>query len=190
MTTRKQIVSLALMVLAALAATSCQVTGRVEQGRVIAYDKQTRRATLIPDPSEKSSYGALPPITVKAPQDPDEMGPVPAAGKLIVLDTKAQRMVIFDAAAGAFRTIPYSPLKVRPVAKAPAGAVIDRTAKTITIYSPEEKSLITFAASDDLLALPADTWRAGDVVRYYYKDPGQALRMMNVTRTDLSKAGS
>jgi hypothetical protein len=36
--------------------------------------------------------------------------------------------------------------------------------------------------------MPADTWRAGDVVRYYYKDPAQALRLMNVTRTDLSNA--
>jgi len=32
------------------------------------------------------------------------------------------------------------------------------------------------------------TWRTGDVVRYYYKTPGQALRLMNVTATDLSKA--
>ena len=37
--------------------------------------------------------------------------------------------------------------------------------------------------------MPAETWRCGDVVRYYYKEPGKALRMMNVTKTDLSKAG-
>jgi hypothetical protein len=36
--------------------------------------------------------------------------------------------------------------------------------------------------------MPAGTWQAGDVVRYYYKEPGRALRLMNVTRTDLSKA--
>jgi hypothetical protein len=39
-----------------------------------------------------------------------------------------------------------------------------------------------------MLAMPAGTWRAGDVVRYYYKDPARALRLMNVTATDLAKA--
>jgi hypothetical protein len=109
----------------------------------------------------------------------------------MALDTKARRIVIFDAAAGTFRTIDYTPVKERPnVAKAPPAPAVDRAARTITVYSAAEHTLITFAATDDLLALPADTWRSGDVVRYYYKDPDQALRMMNVTKTDLSKAGS
>jgi hypothetical protein len=67
--------------------------------------------------------------------------------------------------------------------------VVDRAKKTITLYAAAEHTLITFAVSDDLLALPANTWRAGDVVRYYYKDPARALRLMNVTKTDLSKSG-
>ena len=37
--------------------------------------------------------------------------------------------------------------------------------------------------------MPADTWQGGDVVRDYYKNPAQALRLMNVTKTDLSKSG-
>lgn len=191
MTTGKHILSLALAVAAALAASGCNVNGKVEQGRVIAYDKQARRATLIPEAETKSSLGVLPPIVVNAPEDRDEMGPAPTAGKLMSLDIKARQLVIYDAAAATFRTIPYTPVKERPnVAKAPSTAAVDRAAKTITVYSAREHTLVTFAAPDDLLALPADTWRSGDVVRYYYKDPGQALRMMNVTKTDLSKAGS
>jgi hypothetical protein len=184
--------SLSLVLIAAGVMAGCQIDGKVEQGRVIAYDKQTKRATLIADSEEQPSFGMLPPVTVKTPEDPDEMGPVPAAGKLISLDTDAREIVIFDAASGAFRKISYTLVKEKQnVAKAPpGGAAIDKNAKTITIYAAARHSLITFAASDDLLALPADTWRAGDVVRYYYKDPSQALRMMNVTRTDLSKAGS
>jgi hypothetical protein len=190
-TITKQTLSLSLAVLAAMAAAGCGINGKVEQGRVIAYDKQAKRATLIPEASDKSSFGVLPPVTVKAPEDSEEMGPTPSAGKLISLDTKARTIVIFDAAAGAFQTIPYTPIKQRSnVTKAPSTAAIDRAAKTITIYSAADHTLITFAASDDLLALPADTWRSGDVVRYYYKDPAQALRMMNVTKTDLSKAGT
>jgi hypothetical protein len=191
MTTSIHNLSLSLAILSALAGAGCGVTGKVEQGRVIAYDKQAKRATLIAEAGDRSSFGVLPPVIVRAPENPDEMGPAPAAGKLISLDTKTRRIVIFDAAAGAFRTIPYTPIKERlNVAKAPPAPAIDRNTKTITIYSSAEHKLITFAATDDLLALPADTWRSGDVVRYYYKEPGQALRMMNVTKTDLSKAGS
>jgi hypothetical protein len=45
------------------------------------------------------------------------------------------------------------------------------------------------AVPDEIFGLPADCWRTGDEVRYYYKDPGQALRMMNITKTDIHKTG-
>ena len=41
--------------------------------------------------------------------------------------------------------------------------------------------------ADEYFALPDDTWKAGDDVRYYFKQPGQALRMMNVTATNVMK---
>ena len=63
---------------------------------------------------------------------------------------------------------------------------MDRAKKTITLYSKDQQVAVTIAATDDLLTMPEDTWRSGDLVRYYYQDPSQALRFMNVTRTDLS----
>ena len=174
----------------ALLLLGCADLGKVEQGRVIAYDRQTRRVTLIREAAVPSSPGVLPPVTVEAPADPAEMGPTPTAGGLMSLDYQNRRIVIYDRAAQSFRTIAYSLLEERRnVAKAPATGVVDRTRKTITVYSANQHVLITFAASDELLAMPADTWRSGDVVRYYYKNPAQALRMMNVTKTDLSKSG-
>jgi len=174
-----------------LVSMACGVDGKVEQGRVIAYDKQAKCATLIREADRGSSLGVLPPITVKIPADPDEMGPAPAAGKLLLLDTKARHLLMFDAAAGQFRTISYMPIQERHnVAKSPGPSKIDRAAKTITIYSVAAHTVLTFGASDELLAMPADTWRFGDVVRYYYKTPDQALRMMNVSKVDLSKAGT
>lgn len=175
---------------AALALTGCGPTGKVEQGRVIAYDRQTRKVTLIREApaATGSSPGVLPPVTIDAPTDPDEMGAPPAAGALLRVDSKKRSIVIYDRAAQAFRTILYKPLEERHVTKSPGPPVVDRTRKTITIYASKDKAVITFAATDDLLAMPADTWRAGDVVRYYYRDPTQALRLMNVTQTDLSKA--
>src|ERR1039457_917091 len=176
----------------ALVLAGCGDLGKVEQGRGIAYDRQTKRVTLIREAStaDSSTPGGLPPVTIEAPADPNEMGPAPIAGGLMCLDYKNRRIVVYDRAAQSFRTIQYTPLEERRnVAKNPGPAVVNRTRKTITIYEPAEHALITFAASDELLAMPADTWRAGDVVRYYYKNPAQALRLMNVTKTDLSKSG-
>jgi len=179
------------LIVAMLAATGCQVSGQVEQGRVIAYDKKTGVVTLIPEASTADLPGVLPPLAVKLPEDPEEMGPAPSAGKLIRLEAGKRRLVVFDAAEQVFRTIPYTPLEERrKLAKSPSAPPVDRVKKTITVYSPEQRLAVTFAASDDLLAMPADTWKSGDVIRYYYQQPGQALRLMNVTKTDLSKSGS
>jgi len=176
----------------ALLLAACGELGKVEQGRVIAYDPQTKRVTLIrePSPPDPSSPGILPPVTIESPADPNETGPVPTAGGLMRLDYKSHRLVIYNRATQSFHTITYTPLEERrDVAKGSHAPVVDRARKTITIYAPSQHARITFAASDEFLAMPADTWQAGDVVRYYYKNPGQALRLMNVTKTDLSKSG-
>jgi hypothetical protein len=180
---------------AALILTGCGPLGKVEQGRVIAYDAHTRRVTLIPEAIPEAAGGprlgpgTLPPVTVEAPLDPSEMGPAPVAGGLMLLDSSKARIVVYDRSTEAFRTIQYTLVAERHnVSKSPGPPVVDRAKKTITIYSAEDRALITFAASADLLATPMGTWRTGDVVRYYYKTPGQALRLMNVTATDLSKA--
>jgi hypothetical protein len=176
----------------ALILTGCGANGRVEQGRVVAYDPQTNRLTLILEaiPERSASPGMLPPVTITTPADPTEIGPLPTAGGLLRLDYQNHRIVIYDRATQSFKTISYTPVKERlHVGKAPGPPAVDRSRKTITVYAAAEHALITFAASDELLAMPADTWRAGDIVRYYYKDSGHALRLMNVTKTDLSKSG-
>ncbi len=168
----------------------CTKLGTVEQGQVIAYDQQAKRVTLIrmAAGAGRLRRGILPPVTVTTPDDPNEMGPAPASGRLMLVDSKARSIVIYDVASQTFRSIPYTPLAERRLAKNPGLPVIDRVKHTITIYSPDDRILITFTASNELMAMPADTWQAGDVVRYYYKDPGRALRLMNVTKTDISKS--
>ncbi len=172
--------------------TACGDFGQVSQGRVIAYDAAARRVTLIPegDSAGSSSPGVLPPVTVDAPANPAEMGPAPSAGGLMKVDAKKHTLVIYNRISQAFQTVVYTPLGEKTnVAKKPGPPVVDRAAKTITFYAAADKRLITFAAPEELLSLPANTWQSGDVVRYYYKNPTQALRMMNVTKTDLSKSG-
>jgi len=190
MTTFKTRTTAAVCIAAVLALAGCGKLGKVEQGRVIAYDRQTRKVTLIREPAAtRSSPGILPPVTIETPADPNEMGPEPAAGGLLLVDVRNRRIVIYDRVAQAFRTIQFTPLAERHNVSARAGRpLVDRARKTITFYAAKDRTLITFPASDDLLAMPAGAWQAGDVVRYYYKDPARALRLMNVTQTDLSKA--
>jgi hypothetical protein len=175
----------------------CSNSGKVEQGRVIAFDHQKGLVTIIRDSTgsaDKPSYDVLPPITVKIPQDADEMGPAPAAGKRLLFDTQNRKLVVYDAAAGAIKTIAYIPvLELANVAaddhrvKGVKFPVINRESKTITLYSSRDKKLVTFTVADEHLALPEDTWQAGDDVRYYFKQPDQALRMMNVSKTNVMK---
>jgi hypothetical protein len=144
--------------------------------------------------TNKPKYDVLPPITVKVPTDPDEMGPHPAAGKRLLFDTDNKKIVVFDAVAGSIKTITYTPLmEASNVAKDDVRVkgvqfpIVDRQNKAITIYSSRDRKLVKFTLADEYFALPDDTWKAGDDVRYYYKQPGQALRMMNVSATDVMK---
>jgi Domain of unknown function (DUF4881) len=184
-------------------ATGCANTGimagKVEQGRAIAFDKQNGVITLILDSapnSDQPKYDVLPPVTVKLPVDPNEAGPTPDAGKLLSFDTKKRTVVFFDRASGTVKTVSYVLVDEQDdvsrndlrVAKTKFPAV-DRQKKIVTIYSRRKKILLTFSVADEYLALPDDTWKSGDEIRYYYKQPVQALRLMNVSKTDLTKAG-
>jgi hypothetical protein len=196
--TGKSLVSLAILAVLVCAA-GCANSGKVEQGRTVSYDKQKGVVTLILDSAPKANqatYDVLPPLAVTLPQNPNETGPTPEAGKLLSFDTKSRTVVFFDQASGTIKTVSYVPVEERNdvsrddlrVANKKFPAV-DRQKKTVTIYSRRKKVLLTFSVPDEYLALPDDTWKSGDEIRYYYKQPGQALRLMNVSKTDLTKAG-
>jgi len=184
---------------ALLFTVGCANLGKVEQGRAVAFDKQKGVVTLILDSVPKSDqpkYDVLPPVEVKLPQDPGEIGALPEAGKLLLLDTKNRQLVFFDQGSAAIKTVSYTTIeqydnvgKDDPRIAKTKFPVVDRQKKAITIYSRRKKILLKFTVADEYLVLPDDTWKSGDEVRYYYKEPGQALRLMNVSKTDLTKAG-
>jgi hypothetical protein len=186
-----------MLSLAALA--GCGRFGHVNQGQVIDYQRGAGVLTLIQDSSRTAGqpvFGVLPPVTIRIPEDPREMGPEPEAGKLLQLDWRNHRAVVYDAAGQTLRTVAYTPISeergVAPADPRVAKArlpLVDRDQKTVTLYSPRDRVLVAFSAADEYLALPDDTWKMGDQVRYYYKDPQRALRLMNVSRTDLNKGG-
>ncbi len=185
---------------AALALASCGGFGRVNQGQVIAYDKAGGIVTVISDSNYKEPgkprFDVLPPVAVRVPMNRHEMGPEPQAGRLLSADLASRTLTVYDDVSGALRQVPFTPVAVEepvytddPRVSGHRFPVVNPAAGTVTIYIPSRHLLLAAALERESLALPAETWRCGDEVRYYYKVAGQALRLMNVTRTNLNKGG-
>jgi hypothetical protein len=101
--------------------------------------------------------------------------------------------VIYDAASQSLRSVEYTViaqvdnvLEHDPRVAKTAFPAVDRTRKTITIYVRHSRQLLTVSVPDEYFQLPEETWKAGDEIRYYYKNPAKALRLMNITKTDIS----
>lgn len=177
--------------------------GKIDQGRVIAYDKEKRTVTLIRDKNEdpkKPDYSTLPPHTYQLPMvgegDP-KMGPEPKAGKRMKLDAKKNELIMFDDATKNLKVVKYTlidqkenvgkkdPLLVGPDGKPKKFPAIDKEKKIITIYSGRQKLLTTVSVPDaDFNPDPA-YWDAGDEVRIYYREEGKAIKFMNISKTDI-----
>jgi hypothetical protein len=175
----------------------CGNFGKVDQGRVVEYDRARGLATLIRDSNDKEpgkpKYDVLPPIIVRIPANPHEMGPVPEPGRLMRLDRESRQAILFDPAGQTFKSVPYREIErhenvFRDDARVARSRfpVVNREKKTITVYLRSQRELVTFSVADEYLALPDSTLKTGDEVRYYYKDPAQALRLMNLTKSDLT----
>jgi len=183
--------------------TGCVEAGKVDQGRTVAFDKDKRTVTIIRDKAAdaaKPEYSVLPAVTYKLPANPAEMGPDPKAGLRMQLDADKGRIVLYDPEKRAFDTIPIQIVdrqdgidRKHPLVHDPATGEdrpfpqVDTNRKTVTVYSGRQKMLVTFQPPEQYLSLPAKAWEAGDEIRVYYKDQGVALRLMNVSRTDIFK---
>ena len=180
--------------------TGCGKFGRVNQGQVIDYNPASGLVTLIGDSNYRDPahprFDILPPVTIHIPDDRAEMGPDPEPGKTLLLDWRNHRIVFFDAAGQSIRAASYVVISeqdgVQPndarVSKT-TYPIVDRGRKTITSYFPRYRKLLVFSVPAADFDLPDDTWKMGDEIRYYYKNPRLALRLMNVSKTDLDKAG-
>jgi len=185
-----------LAVTLVLGGFGCGDLGKVDQGRVIAFDNAKATVTFINDVKHDAAnpdYSGAP-MTFALPTDPADRGEDPKAGKRMKLDTKAREIVIYDAGTQSMKKITYTLIdqkenvaKDSPLVVAKKFPIVDKDKKAITVYSGRQKLLTTFSLPDEYFALPDDTWEAGDEVRVYYKEPGKALRFMNITRTDIFK---
>lgn len=175
----------------------CNEMGTVIQGRVIAYDKDKGQVTFLEDLSVvkgQPNYGNMTPVVFSIPADPNEMGPQPKTGLRVGLFTDRNTISIYHPDMKTIEDIIYRPVETKESIdsdnKLVSGIpfpVVDRNAKTIQIYSKRQKLLVTFALPEPYFDLPDQTWAAGDEIRIYYKEKGKALRMMNITQTDIFK---
>lgn len=189
--------SLPLLALLGALLAGCDAPGKVEQGRVVAFDAEKRIVTLIRDTradADHPDYSQLPPQQFRLPDDPKDTGPLPRAGLRLRLDSIGQRIVYFDPASQSFREIAYTPVAhIEGVApndvrlKGRQFPEFDAERQQLTLYSARQKLLETLRLPESARELPATTWAAGDEVRIYYKEAGQALRFMNITQTDIFK---
>ena len=105
-------------------------------------------------------------------------------------------LIVFDPASQGFKPVQFTLIGRQDNVDADDPRVarahfpmVDFEKRAITIYLPKQRRIVTISVPDEMFGLPPDSWRAGDEVRYYYKDPGQALRLMNITKTNFNRAG-
>jgi hypothetical protein len=186
-----------LVILPLILAYGCMEMGKVDQGRVIEFDKAKGTVTLIRDMKadpKSPDYSQLPPMVYEIPKDPDEMGPEPKAGQRMKLDAKGKQIILFDQASQNFKKIDYTLIDQKeavdednPLVKGKQFPLLEKEKKAITLYSKRQKLLTTFSVPDEYLGLSAGAWDAGDEVRIYYKETGKALRLMNISKTNIYK---
>jgi hypothetical protein len=186
-----------LVILPLILAYGCGEMGKVDQGRVVEFDKAKGTVTLIRDMKadpKSPDYSHLPPFIYEIPKDFNEMGPEPKAGLRMKLDAKAKQITIFDPASQNFKKIDFTLIDQKegvdaedPLVKDKKFPLVDKEKKAITLYSKRQKLLTTFSVPDEYFALPVSAWDAGDEVRIYYKEAGKARRLMNISKTDIFK---
>jgi hypothetical protein len=174
----------------------CGEQGKVEQGRVIGFDKAKETVTFIVDTKHDTAnpdYSGAP-VTFKLPENPAERGEDPKPGMRMKLDTKTKEIVVYDPTLKSMKKINYTLIdqkenvaKNSPLVADKKFPIVDKEKKAITVYSGRQKLLVTFSVPEEYLALADNTWEAGDEVRIYYKEPGKAARFMNITKTDIFK---
>jgi hypothetical protein len=181
----------------------CDEYGKVDQGRVIAFDKDKQTVTVIEDKnmdSQNPDYAILPPHTYTMPTDPAERGADPKVGLRMKIDVDAKIIKIFNPSTQVIEDLPITIVdaqkniaKDHPLVfdkgenKAKKFPVVDQDKKAITIYSGRQKLLVTFSVPEEYFDFPEYTWDAGDEVRIYWKEKGKAIRFMNISKTDIFK---
>lgn len=187
---------LTLVVMASFGLAGCNDFGQVDQGRTVGFDPATKTVTFVQDVDHDQlnpNYsGSI--VSFKLPVDPAEIGPLPKVGERVKLDLEKKCIILYNTQTKALETVPITIVDVQKdlgrnhsLVKGKTFPIIDKAKNSITEYSARQRSLVTFTVPESMIDLPPATWEAGDEVRLYYKEKGQALRFMNISKTNIYK---
>ena len=170
--------------------------GQVEQGRCVAYNPDSKTFVLVLDVKHdvvNPSYtGGV--VTYTMPADPAEIGPEPVPGGRVMIDHEKSEVILYKD--GKLENVPVQFTDVQkgikannPKVKGVKYPIVNKEEGTVTEYSRRMQEIVTFKVPAEYLELPEPIWEAGDECRIYYKENAkhQALRFMNVTRTNIFK---
>ena len=178
--------------------TGCNFDGGVEQGRCVAFDATAKTLTIVVDVTHDQfnphySGGTH---TFKLPVESKDMGPTPSVGGRLMIDLVKNTVLIYDQKTNSVRELDVQFTDVEksvgsdhPKVKGKTFPIIDKDQQTVTVYSGRQKSLITFKIPAEAQDYPAYVWTAGDEMRIAYRnaDKAQAMRIMNVSKTNIFK---
>lgn len=178
--------------------TGCNFDGGVEQGRCVAFDATAKTLTIVVDVTHDQfnphySGGTH---TFKLPVESKDMGPSPSVGGRLMIDLVKNTVLIYDQKTNSVRELAVQFTDVEknvgsdhPKVKGKTFPIIDKDQQTVIVYSGRQKSLITFKIPAEAQDYPAYVWTAGDEMRIAYRnaDKAQAMRIMNVSKTNIFK---
>jgi len=195
---------LPLLALAGLMIAGCGNYGKVEQGRAVAFNKEKATVTIIADSNitpKKPVYNVLPAHDYILPTDPAERGAEPSTGLRLRLDVEKKIISMYNPQTKAIEQLPFEVIADQqnvdlrrrhplvwdaPARKAIKFPKVDKAKQTIEIYAQAQSRLTTIKLSEaDFAKYKENDWDGGDEVRIYYKEPGKALRFMNITKTNI-----
>ena len=194
---RMRNVILTLVLALSLGLTACEF-GQVEQGRCVAFNPETKTLLVVLDVNHDQLNphysGGIHEYTL--PADPSEIGPLPVPGGRVMFDLEKSTVTIFNPETKAlevlnvnFTDVEKGIKRTHPKVHGKTFPIIDKDKMSVTESSARLQALVTFTIPADKIDLPPATWEAGDEVRMYYKENAkhQALRFMNITRTNIFK---
>lgn len=176
----------------------CNFDGGVEQGRCVAFDPAAKTMTIVVDVTHDQfnphySGGVH---TFKLPVEAKDMGPAPMVGGRLMIDINKSVVLLYDQASKSVRELPVQFTDVEknigadhPKVAGKTFPVVDKEQSSVTVYSARLKALITFKVPAAALDLPPYAWTAGHEMRVAFRnaEKGQAIRIMNVTKTNIFK---
>ncbi len=161
-------------------------------GRCVAYDKDTKKVTIIEDKlgwsnPKRPEFTVLPAKEFVLAEDPGAM--TPKGGGRLRIDLEKKEIIIYNDKAKSIDTFAVEIISrtdnVEPGNALVAGKtfpVVDKAKKEVTIYSPRQKNVCTIKVPDKYMELAAAAWDNGNDVKITWQEAGKATAFTNLSK--------